>query len=154
VEQAFYACGRRHKTSGFSHCGNTVQARRAKALWASVSRRPCTTKKETPGEAPGVGLACASRLHHRARQVSGHGFIRAATSLFPPCLPDRPRTTLSLPKGSEWEWKDPENESHHHAASGSSLKNIFRGELCNANNALDCIHDEPAPKGTKLLSPH
>jgi hypothetical protein len=54
VEQAFYACGRRHKTSGFSHCGNTVQVRRAKALRASVSRRPCTIIKETPGETPGV----------------------------------------------------------------------------------------------------
>jgi hypothetical protein len=34
-----------------------VQARCAKALRASVSRRPCTTKKETPGEAPGVEAA-------------------------------------------------------------------------------------------------
>jgi hypothetical protein len=31
-----------------------VQPRRAKALWASVSRRPCTIKKKTPGETPGV----------------------------------------------------------------------------------------------------
>jgi hypothetical protein len=33
------------------------------SLRAFVSRRPCTTKKETPGEAPGVGLVCALRLH-------------------------------------------------------------------------------------------
>ena|SRR5882724_991508 len=31
-----------------------MQARRAKALRASVSRRPCTIKKETHGETPGV----------------------------------------------------------------------------------------------------
>jgi hypothetical protein len=28
---------------------------------------------------------------------------------------------------------------------GVLLRNIFHAELYNANNALDCIHDEPAP---------
>ena len=41
-----------------------MQARRAKALRASVSRRPCTTKKETPGEAPGVGVRLSQASTH------------------------------------------------------------------------------------------
>ncbi len=57
-----------------------MQARRAKALRASVSRRPCTTKKETPGEAPGVGVRlsqasthCRGEYNARTyRFVSGH----------------------------------------------------------------------------------
>jgi hypothetical protein len=76
---------------------------------------------------PHLRKACASRLYRRLRQVSGHGFIRAVTSLFTPCHPDRPRASFA----SKREWKDPENEPHHHAASGSSLRNIFHGEPCN-----------------------
>src|SRR5438270_227440 len=43
-----------------------VQARRAKALRASVSRRPCTTKKETPGQSAGCrvsSLHCVEEYH-------------------------------------------------------------------------------------------
>jgi hypothetical protein len=43
-----------------------------------------------------------------------------------PCHPDRPRTTLSLPKGSEWEWKDPDADSSHYAASGGSLEAVLK----------------------------
>jgi hypothetical protein len=67
VEQAFYACGRSHKTSGVSHCGNTVQARRAKALRASVSRRPCTTNKRHPAKRRVSGLF--SSLRREIRQA-------------------------------------------------------------------------------------
>jgi hypothetical protein len=59
------------------------------------------------------------------RQVSGHGFIRAVTSLLIPCHPDRPRASFA----SKREWKDPDADSHHHAASGSSLGNIFHSAM-------------------------
>jgi hypothetical protein len=42
-----YACGRYLKPSGFSRCGNTVQARRAKALRAFVARRPCKSDDQS-----------------------------------------------------------------------------------------------------------
>ena len=64
-----------------------------------------------------LSIGCAQQI----------GRVKTIHALYP-CHPDRPRTTLSLPKGSEWEWKDPENDSHHHAASGSSLRNIFHSD--------------------------
>jgi hypothetical protein len=88
---------------------------------------------------PHLRKACASRLYRRLRQVSGHGFIRAVTSLFTPCHPDRPRASYASkrewklsrsagvsarrrnPERSRGSYPSPENKSHHHAASGSSL---------------------------------
>ncbi len=54
------------------------------------------------------------------RQVSGPDFSRADEVLFL-CLPDRPRTTLSLPKGRRAGVKGSRCSFPHHAASGSFL---------------------------------
>jgi hypothetical protein len=71
---------------------------------------------------------CILHIFHINRDgVSDHPITRdpPITRSFSPCHPDRPRTTLSLPKGSEWEWKDPGDDSHYHAASGSSLETVL-----------------------------
>ena len=67
-----YACGTRHKTSGFSRSGNTVQARRAKALRASVSRRACTIKKRHPAKRRvSVCSLPGCHLFRRCRSAAG-----------------------------------------------------------------------------------